>query len=274
MQRTAGSITEAIELLGIMGKSVCLHSSFKAIRGAVEGPYAVIDAFVACGCTLMVPTFSYGFMVSPPLHLRPRQNGIEYPANEEGAPELGEIYDPRSNAISSKDMGAIPTALLQQESRVRGIHPICSFSAVGPKAAKLIGCQTGSDVFAPFRALVEEGGVFVLAGVGLTRLTAIHYAEELAGRRSFVRWARGADGEVQAFVLGGCSNGFEKLDPATRHLSREVVLGNGILRAYPGREMLLATSDLIAADPQITHCGEETCLRCNDAVRGGRMGEG
>jgi aminoglycoside 3-N-acetyltransferase len=93
-------------------------------------------------------------------------------------------------------MGAIPAAVVTREGRARGVHPLNSFSALGPRADELIRDQTAIDVYAPFEHLREMGGSVVMMGVGLDSMTLLHYAEQLAGRALFIRWAVGPAGEV------------------------------------------------------------------------------
>ena len=58
----------------------------------------------------------------------------------------------------------------------------------------------------------DRGGYVILMGVGLESMTALHLAEEMAGRRLFQRWANGPDGEAMRVSVGGCSRGFGALD--------------------------------------------------------------
>jgi aminoglycoside 3-N-acetyltransferase len=69
----------------------------------------------------------------------------------------------------------------------------------------------------------ELDGWVLLFGVDHTVNTAIHYAESLAGRKSFVRWALTREGVRQCPGFPGCSNGFwqakQYLEPITKHVS-------------------------------------------------------
>ena len=75
-------------------------------------------------------------------------------------------------------MGTVPASVLAQPGRVRGPHPLCSFTALGAQAQDLIGGQTLTDVFAPLRALADAGGWVLLMGVSLHSMTLIHAAED------------------------------------------------------------------------------------------------
>jgi aminoglycoside 3-N-acetyltransferase len=162
--------------------------------------------------------------------------------------------------------------VLARKDRIRGNHPLCSFAAIGPLAGSIIARQTPIDVFAPLRALAEAGGWVVLIGTGLHSMTLLHAAEELAGRRPFIRWANGPGGKPIGVSMGGCSLGFEKLAPALAPLEKKWTVGRSAWRAFPAAETLETASAAIRADPEITRCADENCPRCGDQVLGGPVG--
>src|SRR5262245_33094712 len=59
-------VLAAIDVLGLGGLPVCLHSSLRSFGTLDGGPDTLIDAFVSSGCTLLVPTFSYHYEQPPP----------------------------------------------------------------------------------------------------------------------------------------------------------------------------------------------------------------
>jgi aminoglycoside 3-N-acetyltransferase len=232
----------------------------------------VVDGLLAEGCTVMVPTFSYGFSVRPLPHQRPARNGTGYrfPPDEPDASDgAHRVYRPDSNEISRAEMGAIPAEVLAIPGRVRGNHPLSSFSAVGPLAAELISGQAPLRVYAPLQALADRGGFVLLMGAGLRRLTLLHCAEQMAGRNLFRRWVNGPDGRPMEVEAGGHAGGFPRLGPALAHLERRDRVGASEWLVYPVRETIEAAAEAIRRDPSITHCGDAGCERCNDAVAGG-----
>jgi aminoglycoside 3-N-acetyltransferase len=99
-------------------------------------------------------------------------------------------------------------------------------------------------------------------------MTLVHLAEELAGRRMFLRWAMVPEGIVPARV-GGCSSGFERLAPViARHESRALV-GASLWRIFSAQDALISATAAIAAHPAVTHCADAGCARCTDAIAGG-----
>ncbi len=216
----------------------------------------------------MVPTFSWGFAVPPPAIDRPARNGWDYDEFAGPTAGLGRVYDPSSNEIDA-DMGAVAAAALGMKGRVRGNHPLCSFTAVGPKAEELVTEQAALDFCAPVRALASAEGLAVLMGVNLTAMTALHLAEKMAGRRLFIRWANGPDRVPMRVEVGGCSQGFDKLAPLLRPLARRVEVGHSVWRIFPVQDLLSLAAGAIKRNPMTTHCGSPKCERCNDAAMGG-----
>jgi aminoglycoside 3-N-acetyltransferase len=265
---TGDDLREALRGLGLAGRAVCLHGSLRSFGHVVGGAAAVVGAFTDEGCTLLVPTFSSAFEVAPPPHLQFERNGWDYDAAR--APRRGaeRVYAPDVPDIDGY-VGAIPAAVLSRPGRVRGQHPLNSFTALGPRASELAAGQAPSDVYAPLRALVRAEGFVLLAGVGLERATLLHLAEREAGRTLFRRWANDAQGRPAAVEVGGCSEGFGRLEPHLRHLMRLTVVGSSRWTLLPAARALDCAAAAIRADPLITHCGARPCGRCDDAVRGG-----
>jgi aminoglycoside 3-N-acetyltransferase len=60
------------------------------------------------------------------------------------------------------------------------------------------------DPLAPVGALAEENGTVLLIGVNHTVNTSIHYAEKIAGRKQFIRWALTPQGVRECPGFPGC----------------------------------------------------------------------
>jgi aminoglycoside 3-N-acetyltransferase len=268
---TSDMLRESLNAVGLSRHPVFMHSSLRSFGWVDGGPDAVIDAFLAEGCTLAVPAFTYELVNAAPPNDRPEQNGSDY-ASLPAGPNAHGIFSSDSSEISGREMGAIPTALVRRPGRRRGNHPLNSFAAVGPLAEVLIGGQAPDRPFAPFEALASESGFVLCAGVGLDSMTLLHHAELLAGRNLFIRWARGPDGNVIRALGGGCSNGFPHLDGLLAPVERTTVVGSSRWRAFPVRDVLDRASAAIREDPMITHCRRPKCDRCDDAVQGGPIG--
>lgn len=257
----------AIQMAGLTHSVICLHSSLKSFGTVDGGADAIIQAFVDTGCTLVVPTFTYNCEVSAPPGRIIEQNG-----DEDYQPpdiEIAAVYNSHTSMIA-REMGAIPARLLQRKGRVRSEHPLNSFAALGPLAAEIIAEQDLLNVYGPYKRVYSwDDAYLVLAGVGLTTATPIHFAEEAAGRQLFRRWAKASDGSVIEVQVGGCSNGFYHLDPVVKRIEKTVQAGQSVWRIFPFRPFIDTVANAVIQNPLVTHCDDPDCVRCRDAVRSG-----
>ena len=265
------TIARVLEESGLAARPLEIHaalSSFGVVEGGAE---AIVDAVVGVGSTILVPTFT-DLMVDPPEHMRPSRNGWDYDDPPAAATGNGKVFDPAGDEVEAR-MGALARAVLADERRVRGDHPLCSFAAVGPRAHELIERQSPRRVFGPLERLAELDGAVVLIGVGLERATIVHLAEVQAGRAPFRRWANGPDGRAIAVDVGGCSRGFPRLEPALGDIVTRTRVGASEWRICDAAELVAAAAEIIRRDPEATRCDDPTCLRCPDAIAGGPLVE-
>jgi aminoglycoside 3-N-acetyltransferase len=264
---TRDDLDAALAALELGARAVCVHSSLRSFGQVDAGADAIIDAVLDAGCTLLVPTHSWGFATSHQRGMRPSRNGWDYAMNV-APPAFSGVFSVDSTAVD-RNMGAIPRAVLQRPGHQRGNHPLASFSAIGPLATQLVGGQRGDDVHAPLRELAERDGAVVMMGVGLTRMTLLHWAEQVAGRAQFRRWALDERGDTVMVESGGCSEGFDRLASTLAPVETDVRVGASEWRCFPAAEVVARAAAAIRADPNITHCNVRTCARCNDAALGG-----
>lgn len=263
-------IHQAADGLGLSGRPLCLHTSLRSFGEPLEnGALTVIEGLLDAGCTVMAPTFCDEPETMPPADVEvPLQNGWTERDTARTRAHQPQPYAPET-AMINKHMGALPRALLTIPGRKRSRHPLDSFAAVGPMATELIEGQTRTDVYAPFRALIEAEGAVLLIGVGLDRMTLIHHGEYLAGRRLLRRWAMDQSGEIVETHIGSCSEGFPRLEPYLGPLSRQATVGASQWRAFPAGETAQRVRDIIRDQPDITHCGRPGCQICDDMLLGG-----
>ena len=260
---------KAIEFLGIKNSSVCIHSSMKSFGEKVELE-DLKNAFLENGCTILTPTFSYDFEAPPIKRFSPNQNGIGdgswYTQRELPSPKH---FDVDSKDVSTSDMGVFSQFILDDKKSVRGNHPLNSFTSLGKCANELVSAQTWRDVYAPFDKLIEKDGFVLLMGVDLTSATIIHYAEMLAGRTLFVRWAYDENLKIVPTNVGSCSEGFNNLESALKNYAKEIFVGKSKWICFRARDMVEICAEQIKQNPNITHCEDENCDRCNDMMLGG-----
>ena len=134
--------------------------------------------------------------------------------------------------------------------------------AAGMYAAGYLESQTLLEPLKPIERLVEANGWVLLLGVDHTVNTSIHYAERLAGRKQFVRWALAPDGVQECPAFPGCSDGFNQLAPRLEPFARQVQVGVGQVRAFPMQGLVAAAKSWIDADPGALLCDRSYCDRC------------
>lgn len=274
MAVTRRELNLAVNDLSLAGTPIMVHASLRSFAEPVEGGVdGVLDVLLANACTVLTPTFTEShFGVPPPSHMRPARNGVNYTelSNQSVGPTM-RIFTVHCGLIDAS-MGILPTRLLDRPGVLRGHHPLDSFAALGPHAEELVATQSPTDVYAPLRALTELGGSVLLLGVGLNRMTLLHLAEQRAGRRLSVRWARGTNGRVIAVETGSCSEGFPRLQTYLDMYARKTTVSRSTWAVYPAREVVEVAARVIAADPKLTRCADSDCIRCPDSIGGGPIG--
>ena len=268
---TKDDFIKSIKSAGLYGKCVCVHSSVKSFGEEIHnGVETIINAFLESGCTLMVPTFSfYDFTIKPPDNMRPKRNGVDYNKLDFLINNQKNIYTTLCNEIDMEKMGILPCEVLKRKEHIRGDHPLCSFSAIGPFAKDLIKGQKNMDVFAPLRELALFEGYVVLIGVDLNRMTLLHLAEQMAGRKMYLRWANDNTGKPVYAEAGGCSEGFVNMNPYLSAFEKQIFVGKSKWRIYNVPKVLKQAARVIMSMPEITRCADALCLRCEDAIKGG-----
>jgi aminoglycoside 3-N-acetyltransferase len=161
-------------------------------------------------------------------------------------------------------MGVIPETLRQHTKAKRSIHPIYSFSGVN--ADRALQAQTIAEPFGPIQVLTEEGGWVLQMGVDHTTNTSIHYAEQVAGRKQFIRWALTSQGIIECPRWPGCSYGFNQISPMLAEVTREINIGLSKITAFPLKDLVDSVGQMISEDPLALLCNDLKCERCH-AIR-------
>lgn len=68
---TRGDLHRAIVSGGLHGRPVVVHSSLASFGRVEGGAGTVVEAFLELGCTVVVPTFTYGCGVNTPFGDQP-----------------------------------------------------------------------------------------------------------------------------------------------------------------------------------------------------------
>ena len=176
---------------------------------------------------------------------------------------MADIY--RADLPVDETMGALAEALRLHPKAQRSMHPILSFTGVNAK--NILDAQTIADPLLPIQSLWDHRGWILLMGVDQTANTSIHYAESLAGRKQFIRWALTPKGIQLCPGLPGCSDGFDAVSPHLGDVIRKVEVGETAIQAMPIGNLIDMVCELINANPLALLCARADCERCNTLRR-------
>jgi len=240
-------------------RPVIVHNSLAAFGELQGGADTLLGALCSSFNSMIMPTFTYKSMIIP--EVGPAENAIRYGSGEQSN-RLAEIY--HQDMPADWTMGILAETLRKHPGAFRSSHPILSFAGLNARA--ILASQTIKQPLMPIKTLAEQDGWVLLLGVDQTANTSIHYAEGIAGRKQFTRWALSSNGIVRCQGFPGCSQGFEQLNPYLDNLARMVQVGGAVIQAIPVVNLIDIVCDLLKEDPLALLCGEEDCERCN-AVR-------
>jgi aminoglycoside 3-N-acetyltransferase len=256
----AEDLKSAFDDLNLQQELVIAHASLKPFGYIHGGAEAVLEAMLTSFHSLIMPTFTYKTKITP--DVGPPNNGIIYGSGKD-TNKMAEPFHPDMRADPM--MGILPETLRNHPSATRTSHPILSFSGIN--AGAILFTQTIYEPLDPIGALAQQDGWVVLINVDHTSNTSIHYAEKLAGRKQFTRWALMDNRVVECPNYPGDSMGFQVLEEDLKFDTRRVEIGDGVIQAIPLRRLFSVVNDILRKDPLALLCERRDCERCN-AVRG------
>jgi aminoglycoside 3-N-acetyltransferase len=221
---------------------------------------AVLRAMLSSFKSVMTPAFTYKTMVTP--EIGPPNNGIIY-GSEKDLNKMAQAFT--LNMRVDPMIGILAETLQVRPYATRTSHPILSFTGI--RADEFLIKQTLTEPLAPIGALANADGWVVLINVDHSVNTSIHYAEKLAGRKQFIRWAINGDRIVECPSFPGDSSGFNAIAQYLKADTRRVDVGHGFIQAVSLQCLFETVQELIKKDPLALLCQRSDCERCN-AVRG------
>lgn len=252
---TFRDLVSAFRDLDIGNHPVIVHAStstYEEVRGGVD---SLLGALLSAFPAVMMPSFTVQTLIVP--ETGPEANALQYGAGQDQN-VAAEFF--RKRLPADPEMGALAEALRNHPKAERSRHPVLSFCGVGVEEA--LEEQTLAEPLAPIGALTRAGGWVLLLGVDHTRNTSIHYAERLAERKTFTRWALTTDGVRECPNMPGCSQGFNTLEPYLSAIAHSTTVGRSELRAIPLQPLVQVVCDLLAADETAFLCSDPSCERC------------
>ena len=259
MPVSSSDLKTGLAKLGLTKHLVIAHASLNAFGHIEGGAETMLAALLDSVRGIIMPTFTYKSMLNP--EVGPPRNGITY-GSETDLNKLAEAFYPDMPA--DKMMGVLPEFLRKHPKAKRSSHPIQSFAGI--RADAVINSQRSYDPLSPIGMLAEQDGWILLLGVDHTVNTSIHYAEKLAGRLQFIRWALLQDRVVECPGFPGDSDGFNVIAPALEKYTRCVEIGDALVQAVHLKSLIKVVRDQIKENPFALLCQRQDCERCT-AVR-------
>jgi len=252
-------LKSAFSKLGLSKHLVISHASLKAFD-SIDAD-VMLNALLESTRGLIMPAFTYKTMLNP--EAGPPNNGITYGSQA----DLNKMAEPfQLDMTVDKMMGVLPEVLRKYPKAKRSMHPIQSFTGINTDA--ILNTQSIHNPFAPIATLADQDGWVLLLGVNHTVNTSIHYAEKLAGRMQFIRWALTSEKVVECPGFPGDSEGFNSISPSIEKFTRRVEVGGALVQAIHLKSLINAVIQMIKENPFALLCTREDCERCN-AVRFG-----
>jgi len=266
---TKQQFLNTFDKLQIPSSKVVVHSSLSSFGHVEGGANTIIDALLKTYKTVMMPAFSWEEAnTCPPLGERPQNNGCDYSFYDNWNKPMTPFIIEKMGI--EKSMGVISREFIKRDGVLRSDHAWHSWAVYGEGAKDIVEDHDWGVTNLPLERIAEQGAYVLLLGVNLSSCTAIHIAEERAGRRPFIRWAINRKGDVRRVRAAGCAKGFNNLLPYCREIVQEYHLGDATIYVANINKLLTRTTELIIKNPPLTVCSD-TCIRCRDAVLGGAL---
>ncbi len=253
---TYNDLIVGLEKLGpFRDRPVIAHASLSAFGQIQGGADSIVTGLSYAAPVFIMPTFTYKTMVTP--LSGPANNAINYQQGQQWN-KLSEVF--HNDMPVDPLIGKVSERMRKWPEAARSMHPILSFS--GFNAKKILEVQSIAEPFAPIRSLIEQDGWVLLLGVNHTANTSIHFAEKLAGRSQFLRWASTESGVVSCPGFPGCSSGFDSVSKEVKAFTKTASIGNAIVQAIPLRPLMIKIIELIKKDRTALLCERSDCERC------------
>jgi aminoglycoside 3-N-acetyltransferase len=223
------------------------------IRGGTD---TLLGALLATVDNVMVPCFTYSTMIVP--EKGPEDNFLDYGSGRQSNFNAV-VFNPDLPADMPDH--EFSETLRKYPDTNRSGHPILSFAGLGLDIALID--QSGDDPYAPVRKMRELKSWVVLIGAEPSSNFSLHYAEFLAGRKQFVRWALTGNGILECPHFPGCSDGFQKIHFYLQDELRVTTVAESTWYAMPMDALIDSAVALIKDDPFALLCNSISCPRCN-----------
>ena len=249
-------IVQSLHNVGVVRSSrLIVHASLSAFGPVAGGAETMVGALLAAAETVVLPAFTFRTTIVP--QVGPPDNAMEY-GDREGKNDSAEIF--QEDLPTDAEMGIVAETARRHPRSQRSRHPLLSFTGVG--AEEGLAAQTPETPLAPIAWLAEFDADVLLMGVDHRADTSVHWAEKLAGRKQFIRWALTPQGVLVCPEIPGCSDGFGVLSDRLDGVARKANLGDSEITLIPLRDLLHVAGGWIREDPRALLCDRAGCERC------------
>ena len=245
---------------------VIVHASLTSIGEIRGGAETLIGALLSSSRGMMAPAFTYKTMLTP--EAGPEDNAIQYGMGKD-TNRMAEFFT--LDMPAAPLMGVLPELIRKHPNAKRSSHPILSFTGINVDDALV--AQTFDEPLAPIGTLAEQNAIVLLAGVNLTVNTSLHWAERVAGRKQFTRWALTPQGVRECPGFPGCSDGFEMAAPYLNDITCSTRVGNATFHSIQLAPMIQVITALLRQEPDALLCGKNDA-RCEAVRRSVQAGNG
>lgn len=174
---TPAQLVNDLAALGVRpGMILLVHSSLSSLGWVVGGAHAVVIALlesVGPNGTLVMPTHSSA-LSDPSNWSNPPVDPAWWPTIRETMPG----FDP--DLTPTRGLGVIPECFRKARGVFRSNHPMCSFSALGPRAESITRNHSLKHSFgeaSPMTRIYDLDGQILLLGVGHDSNSSLHLSE-------------------------------------------------------------------------------------------------
>lgn len=250
-------ITTGLQDLGVNRSTPVLAHISLANLGEIKGGLStVMGALLATVDNVMMPTFTFSTMVIP--EDGPKDNLIKYGSGRK-TNLTAEVYS--HDLPGDQPDREASEALRSYPGVYRSSHPVFSFTGLGLDVA-LIN-HPADDPYAPILEIRKLDGWVLLMGAKPSANFSIHFAEKLASRKQYVRWAMCPEGILKIPNFPGCSEGFQKLHFYMQEELHTVRVADSIWHAMKVDTLINVATALIKDDAFALLCNDMNCPRCN-----------
>jgi aminoglycoside 3-N-acetyltransferase len=253
-------VVNGLKNLGVSHQyPVLAHVDPGIIKEVKGGAKTLLGALLTAADNLVLPAFTSGTQVIP--ETGPANNALQYGSGSESNLQAEIFYE---ELRADEPYLEMSEQLRHYPNAMRSPHPILSFVGLGLNSA--LAGQNNQQPYAPIKSLMNMDSMVLLIGVDQTRNFSLHYAEFLAGRKQFTRWALTKVGVLECNPFPGCPDGFTKIERQIEKYKIQLSLADSLWQAYSLQQLIEVALAMLKKDPFALLCNRLKCERCN-AVR-------